>query len=156
MLSETQLYFIGNDPYSPPHDIYFYKVTFGNTGVDWANKMSCPSAPCYITTSDAILSSDSSQIYEFFLFGTDPNNYIYMASFNTTNGGVIGSRYKSSIVWNLVYGSALNGDYIAASAKCTSTIFYIILYNLVSYEFVIRKFSGSHFAGLSVETSTDR
>ena len=41
-INDSQLFLTGNEPASTYH-LHMYKITFGNTAVDWANKVSWPS-----------------------------------------------------------------------------------------------------------------
>ena len=92
---------MGNKP-SSNYDLYFYKITFGNTAVDWANKLQCPSGICSTSYASSILSSDSTSIYSFFPFGF--TSLLYFLTFSVADGSIVGSWYKSVAEWGYVYG----------------------------------------------------
>ena len=150
LITNTQLLMFGFTN-SSPYPMHMLKVTFGATSPDWANTMAWGSGTCSTYYSESLLSSDSTKIYSIFSF---QNWNLYITSFNVTDGSVIGSRYKSSITWKIAFGSALYGDYIAASVTC-GTSWYVLLYNISTSTFLIRLFSGATYL-VSLETSSGR
>ena len=106
-ITDSQIFFGGID--SSPNDLHFIKMTLGNTVADWSNKILWSSSPWASFGSEALLSSDGSLIYSFFTFGNP--KYIYFITFKTTDGSVVGNRYKSSSQIDSVFGSVLMGNY---------------------------------------------
>ena len=101
------------------------RITFGNLPVDWSMKTVCPGGTWNVGASEGILSADGSKIHIFYIY--DNLNYLYFVTLKFADGTVLSSRYKSTLLWSYVYGSALSGDYIAANAKCSSP--YLVLFN---------------------------
>ena len=66
--------------------------------------------------------------------------------------GSVSNRYKSSISWTQVYGSGVNGDYIAASVQW-STSFYLLMFNRPTNLFDVKSFSGTSLYGISLDTT---
>ena len=126
MLSDTKFFFFGVDS-SSPYSLHLWTANFGGTSVNWANIMSCPSGTWDIYDAESLINSNKSKIYSFFTFGS--TYYLYFASFSTSNGNVIDSRYKSSINWNGVIGSALQTNYIIVTIECSSA--YYLMINLL-------------------------
>ena len=115
MLNSNQFFLLSRDKLSP-YNLLLYKITFSTPSVDWANKMLCASGTWTTYLSESLLSSDSSTIYSFFIYGS--TQYAYFASFLVSDGTVTGTRYKSSISWGYVFGSALSGGYVIATVSC--------------------------------------
>ena len=111
MLSDTQFFLLGVDN---SYQLQMYKITFGSTSVNWANKIICPSLPWGASNSESYQSLDGTTIYSLFTYGnsTTPTYYLYFASLSVASGSVMATRYKSSISIKLVYGGIFNGDYI--------------------------------------------
>ena len=109
MISDTQFFMVGAGP-STPYDLHMYKLTFLNTSVDWADKIACASGTWTSSFSESVLSEDGLSIYSFINFGS--SRYLYFVSLSVSTGSVVGTRYKSSVTTNYVWGSALNGDYL--------------------------------------------
>ena len=109
MISDTQFFVVGAGP-SAPYDLHMYKLTFSNTSVDWADKIACASGTWTSSFSESILSADGLSIYTFINFGL--NRYLYFVTLSVSTGSVVGTRYKSNVTTNYVWGSALNGDYL--------------------------------------------
>ena len=72
----------------------------------------------------------------------------------SANDGSVSARYKSSAIWNMVYGSGANGDYIAATVKWAIP-FYLLLFNRATNVFSIKTFPGSLY-GIASEGLTGR
>ena len=109
MISDSQFFVLGVSP-SAPYDLHMYKLTFSKTSVDWADKIACASGTWTSSFSESVLSADGLSIYSFINFGS--SRYLYFVSLSVSTGSVIGTRYKSSVTTNYVWGSALNGDYL--------------------------------------------
>ena len=75
---------------------------------------------------------------------------MYFATFNKTNGAVIGSRYKSSISIYYIYGSAQKGDLIILTVYGTSN-YYLVMLNTTSNMFTMKQFSGGALYGAAVQ-----
>ena len=146
MLSSVQFFLLGVDS---SYTLHMYKVTFSSTSVNWANKIVCSSGTWTSNNSESQLSADGTSIYLFFVYGS--TNYLYFATLSTSTGSVIGARYKSSVSSNPIYGSALNGDYIVATAYI-----YLVVYKISSSTFIIKSFTGLYLYGWGVEPSTGR
>ena len=102
--------------------------------------MLCTSGSWLAYLSESLLSTDGSKIFSFFTYGSP--YYMYFASFNKSNGAVIGSRYKSSTPINGIYGSAQKGDLIVLTVYVSST-YYLAMLNTTSNAFVTKQFSGA-------------
>ena len=145
MLSDTEFYFVGTYT-SPIYNLQMYKITFGNTTPDWANKIQCSLSLCGANSADSIKSLDGTKIYCIFTYGNP--FYIYFVTLRIITGSPIESRYKSNISWIDVYISSLNGDYLLFIVSCYAT--YIGLFNTVNSTFIIREYS-SILYGSSVD-----
>ena len=89
------------------------------------------------------MSTDGSKIFSFFAYGS--TYYIYFATFNKTDGAVIGSRYKSTTPIRGIYGSAQKGDIIILTVYDGSSNYYLAMMNTISSVFVIKQFLGSGY-----------
>ena len=145
-ISDSSMFMLGSDPLSP-YQLHLYKHTYGNASPDWSLKLSWLSG--YWTTygSESLLISSS--IYAFFLYGSS-FTYVYMAVISLSDG-TVGNRYKSSISWTNVWGSAVNGDYIAASFYWSSP--YLLMFNRATNLFGIKLFSGGYLYGIGLDTT---
>ena len=133
---------------SSPYQLHLYKHTFGGTSPDWSLKLSWPSGTWTTERSESLLISSSS-IYTFFIYGSSVQ-YAYMAVISLSDSKV-SNRYKSSISCTQVYGSAVNGDYIAASVICSSS--YLLMFNRATNLFDIKSFSGTYLYGIGLDTT---
>ena len=143
-LSDSTFYFHGYDPSSG--DLHQYKFTFSNTSPDWALKLVCPSGAWTTNYSESLILSSS--IYSFFSFGST-TKYLYMIVLSAIDGSV-GTRYKSTIGWEKVYGSGVSGQYIAASVWNN-----LLIFDRTTNTLSIKSFSGNLF-GIGLEKSTGR
>ena len=75
---------------------HMYMINFISSSYNWANTISC-STDCSFNLQESIKSSDNSKIYSLLPLELSPN--AYFITLNSTNGSVIGSRYRSSIIW---------------------------------------------------------
>ena len=127
---------LGNEPLSTYH-LHLYKHTFGGTSPDWSLKLPWTSGVWNIGYSESLLISSS--IYTFFPYGSS-TQYVYMAVISLSDG-TVSYRYKSSISCTFVWGSGVNGNYIAASLYWSSSPNLLIL-NRATNLFDIKSFSG--------------
>ena len=151
MITQTQFFLVGIDT-SSHNTFHMYKFTFSSKQADWANMIACASGNWASSNSESLLSADGLNIYLFFIYGPSPTNW-YFTSVSSSDGSVTSSRYKSSASVQIIYGSALNGDYVIATTKIP---FSLIIYNLSSSVFIIKLFSGSVLYGWGVEPSSGR
>ena len=156
-INDNQYFLSGADPNSP-YDLHFYKLTYGNTAVDWANKLSCPSGTWTSARSESIINFNSNQsatslIYHFFIYGN--TQYMYFATFNLSNGAVTGNQYISSISWAYVYGSTKTGDFIVVTFYWQSHP-YLLLYNTITSQFIVKLFSGGFLFEADIEPIVGR
>ena len=99
-----------------------------------------------------MLNADGSKIYSYFSYGNP--KYLYFASFSVTNGGVLSSRYKSSINGISVLGSTLIGDYSIAVVLYSN--YNIVIMNTAISEFTIKNFVGTVLYGWAIEPISGR
>ena len=69
----------------------------------------------------------------------------------SVSDGTVNNRYKSSISCTQVWGSAVNGDYIAASVYCPSP--YLLMFNRATNLFDIKSFPGTYLIGIGLDTT---
>ena len=150
LMITTSLFFIGTDT-TTPYPLRFYKVTFGQTAVDWESKMLCSSATWSTHPSESLISNDNSKIYIIFMYGNPW--FIYFASFNVTNGNIIGTRYKSSQNCANIYGSAQTENYLFFSGDCTPYVLGIFDKN--ANTFIFKQFTG-YLTQLTKELASGR
>ena len=115
-------------------------------------KTVCLSGSWNVGASEGILSADGSKIHIFYIY--DNADYLYFVTLKFTDGTVLSSRYKSTLLWSYVYGSALSGDYLAANAKCS--IPYLVLFSTKTSLFTVKSFSFNNLFGLSAEIASGR
>ena len=140
MIPSDQFYFLYADA-SSPYTLNMYKITFGQTSSDWANKMACNSGTWTTGLSESLLSTSGSLIYSYFIYG-DSVKYMYLVSFVASTGSVFGSRYRSSAVWTTIYGIAQIGNYVTTIATCSDT--YLVAFNVETSKFLLRLFNGDY------------
>ena len=152
MISDTELFWITQT--TSPYNLVFIKLTFANTPANWAKQMSCSSSSCHIDSSWSLLSTDKSKIYTLFVYVQYSAN-IYFSWFRTSNGAIVGNRYKSTF-WSGygVYGSVLNGDNIVATLYCSS--YYLVIYNIPADSFTFKSSSGSSLYDVAIESGSNR
>ena len=75
---------------------------------------------------------------------------MYFATFNKTNGAVIGSKYKSSTPIDGIYESAQKGDLIVLTVYVSST-YYLFILNTTANVFIMKQFSGAGLFGAVVQ-----
>ena len=137
---------LGSDPLSP-YQLHLYKHTFGGTSPDWSRKLSWPSGTWAINFSESLLISSS--IYTLFIYGSS-TKYAYMAVISVSDG-TVSIRYKSSISCIAVWGSAVSGDYIAASVRWSSE--HLLMFNRATNIFDIKSISGTYLYGIGLDTT---
>ena len=101
-------------------------------------KMSCPLSYCYSYYSESLLSSDKSAIYSLFIYGYDTHKYLYFVCFNSLDGSILSSRYKSSTTINSVNSIILYGDYVISITGSP----YLVMYSITTFDFTIKRFNG--------------
>ena len=148
--NNDQIFFIGLD--SIKEAMHFYKITFGSSSVDWAKQMLWTSV-CSLSSSEALLNSDNSQIYSFSTYGMEPS-FVYFVTFYVSDGSVVGSKYASSISCSAVYGSVLSGSYLVATLYWSDP--FILIFNTALSTFLIEKLSGYNLYCLSVDSQSGR
>ena len=140
---------LGSDNLTP-YQMHMYKLTFANTSPDWALKLQWPSGVWYWFDSESLLVSSS--IYSLFVYG-NTIKYIYIAVISVSNGAV-SNRYKSSISWSLIYGSAISGDSIIASVYWST--YFLLIFNKTTNEVNVRQTSINQIFGIGVDIATGR
>ena len=138
-----------------PFPLHFYRITFGSTSPDWADKMLCSSGSWTLSYSESQLSSDKSKIYTFISYGSP--SYLYFITLSTSDGSILSSRYKSSINIPYTWNSAVSGDYIMVVAYGASTLAYLLILNTATNIITTKNIvSGIIVYDWGVETSTGR
>ena len=151
MLSDDQLFLMGQD-ISSLTLLHMYKITFSTWSYNWANKISCPTDSTS-NLSESIQNSDSSKIYSLFML--ENIAYAYFISFNSTDGSVVGSRYKSSISWDFVIGSARNGNNLILFSLLCKKLGNLFVYD--TFSTIITIYTGNViYFGMKIEPSTNR
>ena len=137
-------------------DALFVKFTFARASADWTNKMVFSSNNANFDHSESLLSADKSKIYSLLSYlYSPPSNYIYLTIFKTSDGTIIGNRYRSNSGWFGVYGFILSGDYIIASLYSLGQ-YYLMFYNIPLDSFTYRSFTGSSLYDLAIEAGSGR
>ena len=89
-------------------------------------------------------------IYTFFPYGST-TKYVYMAVISLSDG-TVSNRYKSSVSCTYVWGSGVNGDYIAASVFWPSSP-YLLMFKRKTNLFDIKIFPGIYLFGIGLDTT---
>ena len=76
-----------------------------------------------------------------------------MTTFNSSSGSVLGSRYKSSESWSLVYGSAQIDNYLVATLTWSSGAGLLIL-DTINYQFTFKSFVGAFMISAAIDSGT--
>ena len=132
--------------------LHIFKITFSSNIYNWANKIICTSK-CALSITESIFSNDHSKIYS--LFNLENPSYQYFITQNETDGSVIGSRYRSSISWTAVNGSAKNSNMLLFSIVCLPNN-YLLMFNTSSYEFTIKQLAIVNLYGMTFESATGK
>ena len=100
--------------------------------------MSWPLSYCSTYSSESVISSDKSSIYSLFAYGTDVSSYLYYVCFNSLDGSILSSRYKSSTnIYRYVFSIVLYGDYVIS----ITGYYYLVMYSITTFAFTIKKFN---------------
>ena len=145
-ISDSTMFMLGVDP-SSPYQLHLYKHTFGSTSPDWSLKLSWPSGTWTTERSESLLISSS--IYTLFPYGSS-THYVYMVVISLSDG-TVSNRYKSSVSWTNVWGSTVNGDYIAVTVRWTS--YYLLMFNRATNLFDFKLFSGANLYKIGLDTT---
>ena len=151
LLNDNQLFLFSTNPLFP-YNMNFYKVTFGNTAVDFASKMACTSGLWESFYSDSIVSADGLKIYCTFVYGSAM--YLYFVTFNSADLNVASTRYKSTITWSSTWKSTLSGNYLGFIGEWSGQILF--LFNLNTSEIIAFKANSIGLYGLTNNLSTGR
>ena len=142
-INDSQLFFLSLEPASPFH-LQMYKVTYGNTAVDWAQKITWKTSSWKGDWGETLMSSDSSKMYTIFLFGDTSTMYTHFVSLNSSNGNTIGTRYISNGGWAFIDGATLISNSLIITMRCPTDSEMIVV-DLNSNSFTYRKFSTGDF-----------
>ena len=94
---------------------------------------------CYSDSIESVISSDKSSIYFLFAYGSDIYaTYLYFVCFNSLDGSILSSRYKSSINIYDVNSIILYGDYVISITGSP----YLVMYSITTFAFTIKKCNG--------------
>ena len=101
---------------------------------------------CYLSLSESVISSDKSSIYSFFPYGKNiSSGYLYFVCFNSLDGSILSSRYKSSIQMDYyVHSILLYGDYVISIIGYS----YLVMYSISTFAFTIKRFNGNLYSVL--------
>ena len=97
-----------------------------------------------------MISSDKSSIYSFFVYGIDPQIYPFtyynFVCFNSLDGSILSSRYRSSIkIYNrYVYSIVLYGNYVISTLSES----YLVMYSITTFAFTIKMCNGRLYSML--------
>ena len=134
MIKNSEFFFSRIDNTSP-YTTHFHKFTFQNFNVDW-KKMMLWSGGTWGSSfsSESVISSDTSKIYSFYTSG----NLLYFATFNSLNGDIIDSIYRSNQNIYKVNCVTLSESYISVIILNTGTNYSVLLFDLSLSTFIIR------------------
>ena len=141
MLDSTHLVVSGIDSGSPYYSNY-YKVTFGNTPVDWAAKVLWSTGYWSSYTSEMLVDSTNTNLYCFFSYGIG-YHYLHFITLAVADGSLVGSHYISSQQWDVIYGSAQTGVHLAVTINCSG--YKLLIINTSTNTFSTWSFSGNLF-----------
>ena len=136
-----------------PVTLNFYKFTYGSTSVIWENKIVTTNGQ--LTSASSVYSSDGSKIYTLFDAYNSGIVNLYFMTFLSSDGSVSGSRYKSNLAVNFMYGCSLNGNYLVALPFVSSTA-YLVIINISTFSFISQEFSGSALNDIAFESHSGR
>ena len=149
-INDNQYFMIGSQ--SSFNHLHFLKITFGNTNIDWANKMLCSGGTWGMGVSESFISSDGNNLSWFAWYGSP--KYLYFVTFNLTSGNVLGTRYKSNTTWANSWSSLQTGDYIVVTVYFTAPT--LILFNTAIYQFTYKQFTSNYIYQLIAEPNVGR
>ena len=161
MINDNQFFFLVID--STAMNIVYAKVTYGQNSADWMKTMSC-----FLGSNDwdtfqssvSLLGKDGSTIYLFANLGPFDKDLkiaiqnLYLFAFNSNDGSLIGTRYKSSISCSFVNDATAHGDLLIAVTLCYG--YNIIIYNTQTSLFIIKYISSVELNGVLVEKLSER
>ena len=140
MLSDNEFFFLHNP--TPYNLLYFARINLKSGSTSWVDKMSWTLSYCYSDSIESVISSDKSSIYFLFTYGTDITKYLYYVCFNSLDGSILSSRYKSSIKIYDVYSIVLYGDYVISSTDYP----YLVMYSITTFSFTIKRSYGDLYS----------
>ena len=107
-LSDTT--FICAGRFDSSQNIFISKLDFTESSAQWTNMLSWASSLDWTSNySEWLADNNKSNAYWFLAIGWS-GNYLFYSNFNTTNGLVVGTRYKSTANISMIYGSAMSGE----------------------------------------------
>ena len=151
-ISDSQYFIIGIDTLSPKN-LHLLTINTGSTSPLWVKKISCPSSSCSLVGGDSFLDSNN-KIYSYFTYGS-PSTYLQLATLNSTDGSIIGSRFLSNSVWSQVWSKMALSNYILAIGVSWGG-YNLVLYSTETDEFTIKRFSGSYVFSFDKERLSGR
>ena len=153
MISDTELFWISKAN-SSPFNAAFVKLTFANPSADWAKQISCSSS-WGVGYSVSLLSDNKSRLYTLVSYSQTTTN-MYFTVFNTSDGTVLGNKYKSNPNWypSGGFGAVLSGDNVVATFQCTS--WYLLVYSILTDSFTFKLFSGSNMYEWALDNWSNR
>ena len=109
--------------------------------------MSWPLDYCSSYSIESVISSDRSSIYSLFTYGY----YLYFVCFNSLEGSILSSRYKSSIEIYSVISIVLYGDYVISIIDNN-----LVIYSITTFAFTIKKFNGGGLYSMLLDSGSGR
>ena len=150
-ISDDTFFFVGTYPTLSPYALHFFRYLFGNTSPVWSFKLDGASGYSAFY-SESLLSTDKTRIYTFDIYGNP--RYLYFITFDSSNGSVLGSRYKSSISWGRVNGGTIKDKFLMVTVECLDI--NLIIVNTETSEILIKKFDGTKLNACIVENTSGR
>ena len=134
ILSNDKVFIAGSHPVSPYY-FHYYKITFGNTALDWVSKFSWTSG-WGTSYSETIVDSTNTYIYIFNYIQVSSTTRTYFIILSIADGSTVGSRYMSSSSLGIINGLAQSGNYLMATWDSG-----VVIVDLTSFTFTIKTFS---------------
>ena len=113
VINDNQIFILG---ITATYTLRMMKITFGNTSIDWGNKINCPLATCSLSLSFVVLSNDKSKAYWFPVY-VGSSQFITL---NLSDGSVSGQRYISNQAATIILSSRVIDNYLATLILWTS------------------------------------
>ena len=141
------------------------KINFFSNSTDWVSQMYKTDDSDWWTWSQSLsqLSADTSTIYMFYLTTQTSNSYssnpVYLALISSSTGGCISNKYFPKFRAYWLYNLVINGDYLLWSFSgeyFAAPRYYVIMMNLLSFEFTIKRTIWVGIKSIRVEYSTNR
>ena len=107
---------------------------------------------CYSDSIESVISSDKSSIYSLFTYGNYIATYLYFVCFNSLDGSILSSRYKSPTPINYVDSLYLYGDYVISIAG----YFYLVIYSITTFAFTIKRFNYDYLYSVLLDSGSGR